>query len=186
MSELNLPGKVIGSQRRIYMGLGEAVLRLIHVEILYTTNSGVESELVTERNLIVQALNQQYQLDLGFDCNADSVPDTVEIFQQSAKTACCRILPMDGSELETSRKGGFDSSRRVEHLPDMTKVNNALADLGVITPEQPAQTASAPQAGSPKVPKGFLAKTLGQAFGKPKNTEEKKERGVRREKSKKE
>ena len=183
MSELNLPGKVIGSQRRVYMGLGEAVLRLIHVEIIYTTNSGIEHELIIERNLIVQALNQQYQLDLGFDCNADAIPDTVEIFQQSAKTSCCRILPMDSPD--SSRKGALDSIRRVEHLPDMAGVKDALADLGMILPisdsdQKPVSVAPAS--------KGFLAKTIGKAFGMadtPKAPQEKKERGVRREKSKK-
>jgi hypothetical protein len=141
-------GKVLGEQRRVYMGLGEAVLRLIHVELLYATNSGVEAELVTERNLIVQALNQQYQLDLGFDCNADAVPDTVEIFQQSAKTSCCRILPMDGEDSDSGRKEKFGSGRRVENLPDIEKVKENLADFMAKAPlTKPSES---PLASKPK------------------------------------
>jgi hypothetical protein len=200
----NLPGKVLGEQRRVYMGLGEAVLRLIHVELLYATNSGVEAELVTERNLIVQALNQQYQLDLGFDCNADAVPDTVEIFQQSAKTSCCRILPMDGEDSDSGRKEKFGSGRRVENLPDIEKVKENLADFMAKAPlTKPAESPlaskpkSAPKpvekpvekAPEPEVkekPKGaFLSRAIEKAFGKT-EPEPKKERGVRKSKEDKE
>ena len=179
------------------MGLGEAILRLVHVELLYATNTGVESELVAERGLIVQALNQQYQLDLGFDCNADSVPDTVEIFQQTAKTSCCRILPMDGDT--SGRKGKFDSGRRVEVLPDIEAVKENLADFMAKTPlNKPKKSAAPkkeaePKATEPKAiepkaiepelkatepenkPKGFFASLL-------KDKDIKKERGVRKPK----
>jgi hypothetical protein len=204
-----IPGKVLGEQRRVYMGLGEAVLRLIHVELLYATNSGVEAELVTERNLIVQALNQQYQLDLGFDCNADAVPDTVEIFQQTAKTSCCRILPMGDDDSDSGRKEKFGSGRRVENLPDIEKVKENLADFMTKAPlakpaESPLESKpkSAPKpvekppvekpvekAPEPEVkekPKGaFLSRAIEKAFGKS-EPEPKKERGVRKSKENKE
>lgn len=78
----------------IHMGLGEAIQRLIHVEIQYARGLVKLSEqLLDERKMIVEALNSQYSLDLGFDCNMDGVPDTVEIFATSAQTACCRIVP---------------------------------------------------------------------------------------------
>jgi hypothetical protein len=202
-ADQNLPGKVLGEQRRVYMGLGEAVLRLIHVELLYATNSGVEAELVTERNLIVQALNQQYQLDLGFDCNADAVPDTVEIFQQTAKTSCCRILPMD-EEPDSGRKEKFGSGRRVETLPDIEKVKENLADFMAKAPlakpaesplgskpkpaekplEKPVEKAPEPEV--KEKPKGaFLSRAIEKAFGKT-EPEPKKERGVRKSKENKE
>lgn len=197
-SDSNLPGKVLGEQRRVYMGLGEAVLRLIHVELLYATNSGVEAELVTERNLIVQALNQQYQLDLGFDCNADAVPDTVEIFQQTAKTSCCRILPMDGEDSDSGRKEKFGSGRRVENLPDIEKVKENLADFMAKAPlaskpkpapKPPEPKPEAPNPHKPEVtekPKGaFLSRAIEKAFGKS-EPEPKKERGVRKPKENKE
>jgi len=206
-SDFNIPGKVLGEQRRVYMGLGEAVLRLIHVELLYATNSGVEAELVTERNLIVQALNQQYQLDLGFDCNADAVPDTVEIFQQTAKTSCCRILPMNDEDSDSGRKEKFGSGRRVENLPDIEKVKENLADFMAKAPlaksSEPSSLASKPKPVAPKPsepakapeekPKSaFLSRAIEKAFGKSggksgdASSEPKKERGVRKSKENKE
>lgn len=79
-------------QHRIFMGLGEAVLRLMHVEILNSRGIGATETLKAERELIVNSLNQQYQLDLGFDCDSDGIPDSVEIFAASAETACCRLM----------------------------------------------------------------------------------------------
>lgn len=100
----------MGDTRRVehlvLMGLGEAVLRLVHVELRYAQGLfDVPDALKEERKLIVQALNH-YQLDLGFDCDGDGAVDVVtvatdvNIFKQSAETSCCRILPKD-----TSRKG---------------------------------------------------------------------------------
>lgn len=84
-------------QKTMQMGLGEAIQRLLQVEMLYRNGySKVPEQLVTERDMIVAALNT-HKLDLGFDCNADGVPDTVEIFQKSAATSCCRIVPSDSS-----------------------------------------------------------------------------------------
>lgn len=86
-------------QRQVKMGLGEAVLRLIHVESMYANGIfEVPDHLKRERDMIVQALNQ-FELDLGFDCNMDGTPDTVDIFKQSVETSCCRIVQRD-----TSRK----------------------------------------------------------------------------------
>ena len=78
----------------IHMGLGEAIQRLIHVEIQYARGLlRLSEQLLEERKMIVEALNMQYSLDLGFDCDMDGVPDNVEIFAKSAETACCRIVP---------------------------------------------------------------------------------------------
>ena len=79
------------------MGLGEAVQRLMRVEFLRQKGlTAVPENLLAERNLIVAALNT-HKLDLGFDCNSDGVPDTVEIFKKAAETSCCRIVPADSS-----------------------------------------------------------------------------------------
>jgi hypothetical protein len=141
---------------------------------------------------------------LGFDCNADAVPDTVEIFQQSAKTSCCRILPMDGEDSDSGRKEKFGSGRRVENLPDIEKVKENLADFMAKAPltkpsESPlaSKPKSAPKpvekpvekAPEPEVkekPKGaFLSRAIEKAFGKS-EPEPKKERGVRKSKENKE
>ena len=83
-----------GSEHRIKMGLGEAIQRLIHVETAYSNNLDVGADLRAEATLIVAAMDQQFQLDLGFDCNSDGVPDSIEIFKETAATSCCRILPL--------------------------------------------------------------------------------------------
>ena len=84
-------------QKAVQMGLGEAIQRLMRVELLRQKGlSAVPEQLATERDMIVAALNT-HQLDLGFDCNNDGVPDTVEIFKQAAATSCCRIVPADSS-----------------------------------------------------------------------------------------
>jgi len=95
-------------QKTLHMGLGEAIQRLMRVELLRQKGlSAVPEQLVAERDMIVAALNT-HQLDLGFDCNMDGVPDDVSIFAKSAETSCCRIVPVDSSRSAASRR----SSRR--------------------------------------------------------------------------
>jgi len=91
----------MNKEKRIFMGIGDAILRLMHVERMYADGVDPGAELVAERNLIVQALNQQYTLDLGMDCDEDGIPDAVDkdfkepggvnFLQVAAKTSCCRI-----------------------------------------------------------------------------------------------
>lgn len=96
-------------RKEVHMGLGEAVLRLVHVEAMKATGLGASADLIAERDMIVAALNQ-YDLDLGFDCNAEEgVPEDVTIFERSAQTSCCRILPVGG---DSSRKSNLGSGRK--------------------------------------------------------------------------
>jgi len=89
------------------MGLGEALQRLLKVELLLQRGiAAIPENTRAERQLIIDALNT-HKLDLGFDCNLDGVPDTVEIFAKSAETACCKIVTTD-----TSRSKKPASSRR--------------------------------------------------------------------------
>lgn len=98
-------GKAV--QKKMQMGLGEAILRLMQVEALRSRGlAKVPDEAKAERDLIVEALNT-HKLDLGFDCDTDGAPDSVQIFAQSVQTACCRLVPAD-----TSRKTKATSSRR--------------------------------------------------------------------------
>jgi len=103
-------------ERRVFLGIGDAVLRLIHVERMYADGVDPGNELAAERALIVQALNQQYQLDLGMDCDMDGIPDAIDsdvsVITHAAQTSCCRILPEGGNG---SRKS---PPSRVEPLPD--------------------------------------------------------------------
>lgn len=100
MSSKNFVELQENKEHRVYMGLGDAVLRLIHVELMYANNTDPAEFVVKERDLIVSALNQQYQLDLGLDCDRDGIPDSIDAFVEAAKTDCCRIIPEGG----TSRK----------------------------------------------------------------------------------
>ena len=84
-------------QKTLRMGLGEAIQRLMRVELMRQNGySKVPEQLAAERDMIVSALNT-HQLDLGFDCNDDGAPDDVSIFARSAETSCCRIVPNDSS-----------------------------------------------------------------------------------------
>lgn len=78
-------------QRVVRMGVGEAVHRLITIHVKRT--QGVKGPaMAEEERLITEALNQ-YDLDLSFDCNEDGVPDTIEIFEATSATSCCRMIP---------------------------------------------------------------------------------------------
>lgn len=92
--------------KALTMGLGEAVLRLIHVEQLHSLGIHmVPQQLRDERALIVEALNQ-YNLDLNFACEIPDAAEDVQIFKQTAETSCCRIVPPTGGvqrRVSTSR-----------------------------------------------------------------------------------
>ena len=106
-------------QTNAVLGLGEAIQRLVRVEMMHSAGfGGIPEELLKEAKLISEALNQQFQLDLGFDCNMDGVPDTIEIFMQTAQTSCCRILPM-GREPKPSlkRKGSRSQKTKTKRAP---------------------------------------------------------------------
>jgi hypothetical protein len=93
--------------KTMQMGIGEAIQRLLKVELLLQRGIAlVPEETRAERQLIIDALNT-HKLDLGFDCNLDGMPDTVEIFAKSAATSCCKIVNSD-----TSRTTRPASSRR--------------------------------------------------------------------------
>mgnify|MGYP001381776585 CR=1 FL=1 len=71
-------------QKKMQVGLGEAILRvnLLHAKLL--SNVADNNERV-EHDLLMEALNE-VKIDLGFDCNDDGVPDSIEIFSKTAKT----------------------------------------------------------------------------------------------------
>lgn len=85
----------------LHMGLGEAIRRLLDVEIQYR-NGSRGPVIVAERDLILSALNH-FELQVGFDCDSDGTPDTVAIFQQSAETSCCRITSRPDQSQDSSR-----------------------------------------------------------------------------------
>ena len=77
--------------KEIKMPLGDAIVRhnTLHKKITTGIASGEDRK---EYDMISQALNN-IELSLGFDCDGDGIPDTVDIFTQSAATSCCRLPP---------------------------------------------------------------------------------------------
>lgn len=85
------------------IGLGEAIQRLIAVERRYAhQHSALPEELLTERDMIVTALNNFRQIDLNIACEipqpgaedelTEPIPENVQIFAHSVKTSCCRLV----------------------------------------------------------------------------------------------
>lgn len=123
--------------KTMQMGLGEAIQRLFKVELLLQKGIAVVPENTREeRKLIIDALNT-HKLDLGFDCNLDGVPDTVEIFAKSAETACCKIVNTD-----TSRSAKPVSSRRKpKQEPEPSKTEaDAFMQAAAAAADAPAKT----------------------------------------------
>ena len=87
--EQNTPGAF--SQKHVRIGLGDAIRRLMDLEMQFRM-AGRTSNVTNERDLLLRAINR-IRLQLGFDCNADGIPDTIEIFHQSTDTSCCRLSP---------------------------------------------------------------------------------------------
>ena len=93
---------------QMQVGLGEAILRQNRLQTLISSGLATQ-EQKDEYKLLADALNE-IKLDLGFDCNDDGIPDTIEIFHQTAKTSCCRFVPAD--EKSKTKKTKRSSSRR--------------------------------------------------------------------------
>ena len=96
-------------EKRLQMGLGEAIERLNQLHSKKTRGVATEIER-GEHTLIMDALNQT-KLDLGFDCDADGIPDTIEIFARTAKTSCCRITPTTSRSTEAPPRRSFKQRR---------------------------------------------------------------------------
>lgn len=127
-------------ERRVFMGIGDAVLRLIHVEKMYADGIDPGEQLVAERDLIVEALNQQYQLDLGMDCDLDGIPDSiddsVDLLTQAAQTSCCRITPSGTSRTSRKTSSRKAAPSRVEPLPEPTPSEDADIDSKFTAPKK--------------------------------------------------
>jgi hypothetical protein len=97
------------ADRYVKLGLGEAVQRLIRVEVSAALGIRVMPEAMVEADLLRKTLDQ-YDLEVAFDCNEDGVPDTVEIYEQAATTSCCRLVEPDKVMSRRNRKD-FSRSR---------------------------------------------------------------------------
>ena len=97
----------------VKMGLGDALERLL--KMFHNYSRGVATpEDIREKDMILEALNT-LELDLGFDCDGDGVPDVPvkRLFKESIETSCCRISPKDTSRRsQTPSRRSSDSSRK--------------------------------------------------------------------------
>lgn len=153
------------TNKQLKVGLGEALQRLLRVEVrLMNGFSHVEAEDLAQRQLIIEALNQT-QLDLGFDCNDDDVPDNIDIFEKAAQTSCCRVIPESQKPKKTRGKSRSvaasvqpEAAEKASPSPDITfydiKKEQPNAD------QKPKEgEGTGPQ--DPKKKKGFLGGLFG-------------------------
>ena len=91
---------MIPNRKEMKVGLGEAIKRIIRLNVRVSRGACTPSER-EELTLLLDALNE-IEIDLGFDCNDDGVADTIEIFAQTAKTSCCRLTPSKGKSTSRS------------------------------------------------------------------------------------
>ena len=94
--------------RQMQVGLGEAIRR---VNSLHSRKSRgiIDAEEKEELELLMSALDN-IKIDLGFDCDGDGIPDSIEIFTATAKTSCCRLI--DLGELPKPKKRKTSSRRK--------------------------------------------------------------------------
>ena len=94
--------------RQMQVGLGEAIQRVnnLHARVTRRLASPEERE---ELNLLMSALDN-IKIDLGFDCNGDGSPDSIEIFTATAKTSCCRLV--DFADLPKPKRRKTNSRRK--------------------------------------------------------------------------
>lgn len=87
---------------KMQVGLGEAIER--HNTLFKRMSAGLATaEEKDEYTLLSTALNE-IKLDLGFDCNDDGIPDTIEIFHATAQTSCCRFIPSSSKKSTTKKR----------------------------------------------------------------------------------
>tara|TARA_Y100001973_G_scaffold106820_1_gene188380 strand:+ start:16409 stop:16726 length:318 start_codon:yes stop_codon:yes gene_type:complete len=97
-------------EKKMQVGLGEAIRRVNKLHARVNSNLA-NSEEETEHTLLMDALNE-IKIDLGFDCDDDGVPDSIEIFAATAKTSCCRLTPLTKPAPQRKRKTRTSRTRR--------------------------------------------------------------------------
>lgn len=78
------------SEQQLSMGLGEAISRMLNVEMNRRARLVPTAESLKEYNMIVEALNA-HKITFTMSCESDPQVTGVEIFERSAHTSCCRI-----------------------------------------------------------------------------------------------
>lgn len=146
----------VSVNKQIKVGLGDALQRLLAVEMrLMNGFTHIEEQDLAQRQLILDSLNLT-QLDLGFDCDNDGVPDNMDIFEQAAATSCCRVLPAEDKPKKAkgkSRAKAVETTPELVAEPEPTPVVQAEAPPVTTEPEAPKKPT--------KKSRGFLSTLFG-------------------------
>ena len=94
--------------KQMQVGLGEAIKRVNHLHSK-SSRGILKGDETQELELLMSALDN-IKIDLGFDCDGDGVPDSIDIFTATAKTSCCRLIDLD--EPAKPKKRQRTTSRR--------------------------------------------------------------------------
>jgi hypothetical protein len=97
------------SEVKVKMGLGEAMVRANKLQARIQSSYASQAER-SEYEMIMEALNN-IQIDVGFDCDDDGVPDSVDIFEASASTSCCRPISIHKSSSSKSKMGKIKNGK---------------------------------------------------------------------------
>lgn len=156
---------VFTTSKQVKVGLGDALQRLLAVELRVMNGvSKVEEADLAQRQLILDALNLT-QLDLGFDCNDDGVPDNVDIFEQAANTSCCRVVHESESccrvpvEPAAKQKKARGKSRAAPTTPDVAGVPVEVPVQEPPAPARPVLEVVSPAPVAPPVSEASLPLT---------------------------
>ena len=85
--------------KQLMIGLGDALNRMLRVELDRRARIASPKEAVDEVSMIVQALNA-HEIPLSLSCEIDPGTSGVGVFQKSVQTSCCRID--SGNQVHTS------------------------------------------------------------------------------------
>ena len=94
--------------KQMQVGLGEAIKRVNHLHSK-SSRGILKGDEIHELELLMNALDN-IKIDLGFDCDGDGIPDSIEIFTATAKTSCCRLI--DLGELPKPKRRKTSSRRK--------------------------------------------------------------------------
>lgn len=89
--------------KQLKIGLGDALNRMLRVELDRRSRMASPAEAIQEVKMIIEALNA-HEIPLSLSCSIDPKENGVGIFQKSVQTSCCRInspvhtsAPLSGS-----------------------------------------------------------------------------------------
>lgn len=85
--------------RKLKMGDAIQRLNMLHGKII---NGMATSQDRNEHKMILQGLNN-FEIEMGFDCDSDGIPDTIDIFRQNVENeGCCDLIPTASRTKKTS------------------------------------------------------------------------------------